>query len=241
VGNWTYLGDINGEDFVYVGSHLECFMPGNWILGAKLLNNETIFNTALELNDACWNTYASTATGIGPEVFNYVGANGGPAPPAANQAFYNEHGFYVSTSDYILRPEVLESNFYAWRSTGDTKYLDRAAAAIKSFQTVLSVNNAYAGINDVNNSTQGGGFIDDMESFWFAEVLKYLYLTFDDPTRISLDEYVWNTECHPLKAPPALPVYGNGTLLKYPSFAPTPAVGPRPAVSPNAFIQSVVV
>lgn len=40
--------------------------------GGKLLNNQTIVNTALQLVDACWNTYASTATGIGPERFAYI-------------------------------------------------------------------------------------------------------------------------------------------------------------------------
>jgi len=57
------------------------------------------------------------------------------------------------------------------------------------------------------------GRIDDTESFWFAEVLKYLYLTFDDPENISLDKYVFNTECHPLRAPGALPKYGSGKLI----------------------------
>ena len=39
-----------------------------------------------------------------------------------------------------------------------------------------------------------------MESFWLAETLKYLYLTLDesDPPLLSLDEYVFNTEAHPL-------------------------------------------
>lgn len=39
-----------------------------------------------------------------------------------------------------------------------------------------------------------------MESFWLAETLKYLYLTLDDsnPQLVSLDEYVFNTEAHPL-------------------------------------------
>lgn len=32
--------------------------------------------------------------------------------------------------------------------------------------------------------------------FFFAEVLKYLYLTFEDPRVISLDQFVFNTECH---------------------------------------------
>lgn len=32
-----------------------------------------------------------------------------------------------------------------------------------------------------------------------AETFKYLYLIFDDPGHISLDEYVFNTEAHPFK------------------------------------------
>lgn len=44
-----------------------------------------------------------------------------------------------------------------------------------------------------------------MQSFWIAETLKYLYLIFSDPDVISLDDYVFNTEAHPLKIakPPA--------------------------------------
>lgn len=40
---------------------------------------------------------------------------------------------------------------------------------------------------------------DKMESFFLGETLKYLYLLFsDDPELISLDQYVFNTEAHPL-------------------------------------------
>ena len=41
---------------------------------------------------------------------------------------------------------------------------------------------------------------DKMESFWLAELLKYLYLILDTstPQRYPLDEYVFNTEAHPL-------------------------------------------
>jgi mannosyl-oligosaccharide alpha-1,2-mannosidase len=47
----------------------------------------------------------------------------------------------------------------------------------------------------------GGGYEqrNEQESFWMAETLKYLYLIFDDPERISLDDWVFNTEAHPLK------------------------------------------
>jgi mannosyl-oligosaccharide alpha-1,2-mannosidase len=56
--------------------------------------------------------------------------------------------------------------------TGDTKYLDNAASALKSFQKYLPATVAYTGLYDVND--RGSTQIDDMESFWFAEVLKYL-------------------------------------------------------------------
>lgn len=80
----------------------------------------------------------------------------------------------MTQSDYILRPEVLESNFYAWRVTGDTKYLDRAMNAVDGFNQHLTANNAFAGLRDVNSVESAK--INGMESFWFAEVLKYLFV-----------------------------------------------------------------
>ncbi|KAJ6480917.1 glycoside hydrolase family 47 protein [Mycena sanguinolenta] len=237
VGNWSFLADRDDQGLIeHVGSHLACFYPGNWLLGGQLLQNQTIVDIALELNEACWNTYAGTATGIGPENFAFISADGnfagGSAITADQLAFYNEHGYYITHADYIQRPEVLESNFYAWRVTGDTKYLDRAADAIASFNTFLPTTVAFAGLNDVNDA--GAGLIDDMESFWFAEVLKYLYLTFDDPDHISLDTHVWNTECHPLIAPPALSSYqGSGTLIPPKPFTTPASIVPGPVPSPR--------
>jgi mannosyl-oligosaccharide alpha-1,2-mannosidase len=123
-------------------------------------------------------THPLDSTGIGPEDFAYISSDGnytgGSAPTTEQIQFYDEHGYYITGSDYIMRPEVLESNFYAWRATGDTKYLDRAASAIESFQTYLPTTVAYTGINDVNNAASSK--IDYMSSFWFGEVLKYLYV-----------------------------------------------------------------
>ena len=50
---------------------------------------------------------------------------------------------------------------------------------------------------------------DKMESFWLAETLKYLYLLFDDshPSVLPLDQYVFNTEAHPL------PIVGSAADL----------------------------
>lgn len=61
VGGWSYLADMGDDRRIrHIGSHLACFYGGNWILGGKLLANDTIVNIGLKLVDACWNTYAST-------------------------------------------------------------------------------------------------------------------------------------------------------------------------------------
>lgn len=39
---------------------------------------------------------------------------------------------------------------------------------------------------------------DKMETFFLGETLKYLYLLFGGSNVIPLDEYVFNTEAHPL-------------------------------------------
>jgi len=43
--------------------------------------------------------------------------------------------------------------------------------------------------------------MDSMESFWLAETLKYFYLCFEDFGVVSLDDFVLNTEAHPLRRP----------------------------------------
>ncbi|KAK7440972.1 hypothetical protein VKT23_016749 [Stygiomarasmius scandens] len=244
VGDHLYLAGRDDEGkIVHASSHLACFNGGNWILGGKLINNDTIVDIGLDLVEACWNTYASTETGIGPEDFQFISFDSfqpsDTRPNAQQRQFFEKHGFFITTPYYILRPEVLESNFYAWRATGDTKYLGRAASAIDSFRKFLRVDSGgYSGINDVDDANiNRGNRMDDTESFWYAEVLKYLYLTFDDPDHISLDKFVFNTEAQPFEAPPAKPVYGSGSIIpptgpyvmKAPG-APLPAISPIPAL-----------
>ena len=55
----------------------------------------------------------------------------------------------------------------------------------------------YVGIRDVNSANPP--LDDTQQTFWLAETLKYLYLLFSDDSVIPLDEYVFNTEAHPLK------------------------------------------
>jgi len=54
----------------------------------------------------------------------------------------------------------------------------------------------YSGIRDVY---QEKPTLDDVQqSFFLAETLKYLYLTFSADSLLPLDKWVFNTEAHPL-------------------------------------------
>lgn len=62
---------------------------------------------------------------------------------------------------------------------------------------------AFSGVRDVRADVGGahsGVELDDrMESFFLAETLKYLFLLFDDDRTLPLDEFVFNTEAHPVR------------------------------------------
>ena len=63
--------------------------------------------------------------------------------------------------------------------------------------------NGYAGVRNVyqvpvnNDNTQ--------QSFFLAETLKYLFLLFSDDSVLPLDQWVFNTEAHPLPVLPDVP------------------------------------
>lgn len=101
-------------------------------------------------------------------------------------------------SGYILRPEVIESYLMLYRITGDKKYRDwgwDAAQAIQKY-TKAGPGRGYSGIRNIDS--QNPEQDDTQQTFFLAETLKYLYLLFSTNDLISLDQWVFNTECHPL-------------------------------------------
>nr|CDI52844.1 related to Mannosyl-oligosaccharide alpha-1,2-mannosidase precursor [Melanopsichium pennsylvanicum 4] len=196
----TYLGDYSASNGGNLPrwSHLGCFAGGNWILGAKMIGNNAFDEYGQALVAGCANTYTSSPSGIGPESFVFIGEGNNTNGIKINDAaFYRKHGFDFEVVQYILRPEVMESVFYAYRTTGDTKWQDIAWSAWKSIykNCLVKQNGALAALANVNatNPTK----LDDSESFVYAETFKYLYLIFADPQVADLDKYVFNTEAHP--------------------------------------------
>ena len=58
----------------------------------------------------------------------------------------------------------------------------------KSIQAHTKTAIAHSAINDV--TTGSPKKVDEMESFWLAETLKYFYLLFCEGDVVSLDDYV---------------------------------------------------
>jgi len=180
-----------------------------------VLDEQKYTDFGLALVAGCEDTYASTLTGIGPEIFNWVenGTNSSdpnnPPPPADQLAFYQKAGFYITDSDYILRPEVLESFYYAYRATGDQKYRDWSWNGFVAINGTARTGSGFAELQNVN-AVGGGGFNDFQDSFLFAEVLKYAYAIQAPDAEWQVNDggrnnYVFNTEAHPFKvAGPAI-------------------------------------
>ncbi len=62
----------------------------------------------------------------------------------------------------------------------------------------------YSGIKDVFNSNAPKD--DVQQSFFIAETLKYLYLLYTDDSVYPLDQWVLNTEAHPLPVLSGVPM-----------------------------------
>ncbi|RFU80264.1 glycosyl hydrolase family 47 [Trichoderma arundinaceum] len=201
----TFLSQYSGKTTSPQSGHLASFAGGNFILGGILLGEQKYIDFGLKLTDSYYATYSQTASGIGPEGFQWVdSANpSGTQPPSSQSAFYSKSGYWVTAPYYILRPETLESLYYAYRITGDAKYQDLAWNAFNAITKATRAGSAYSAINDVTQAN-GGGPSDDMESFWFAEALKYAYLIHAEESDIQVkpnggNKYVFNTEAHPFR------------------------------------------
>ena len=195
----TFLAGYDNHTLTPVGTHLGCFAGGNFLLGGQVLDRPDYVEFGLQLTSGCHETYIGTATGIGPEVFSWNITE----LEESQKSYYDEHGFWISNAGYQLRPEVIESYYYAYRITGDKKYQDWAWDAFVAINRTCRAEYGFASIDDVNDP-HGGKKLDFQESFMFAEVLKYSYLiqADDGPFQVNYkgrNEFVYNTEAHPLR------------------------------------------
>nr|XP_019703683.1 mannosyl-oligosaccharide 1,2-alpha-mannosidase MNS2 isoform X2 [Elaeis guineensis] len=183
--SFTYICEKNGGSLSDKMDELACFVPGMLALGSSGYGPEKaekFLSLAKELSWTCYNFYQSTPTKLAGE----------------NYYFHAGEDMNVGTSWNILRPETVESLVYLWRFTGNKTYQDWGWDIFQAFEKNSRTDSGYVGLKDVNTGAKD----NMMQSFFLAETLKYLYLLFSPPSFISFDEWVFNTEAHPLRIIP---------------------------------------
>jgi mannosyl-oligosaccharide alpha-1,2-mannosidase len=173
--------------------HLACFAPGMLALGtmhggeldaAELASHKRL---AVELTETCYMLYSEAPAGLAPDSIHF-----------------DASGYRVTAGKYSLRPETVESLFLMWRATHNQTYREWGWKIFASLQQNCRTSSGYAGLLNVQKTwasvaERHGNQEDSMPSFWTAETLKYLYLLFSDDDVLPLDQWVFNTEAHPLR------------------------------------------
>ena len=184
--NLAYFGDFKSGRLEKKMGHLACFTGGLLALTSVHVDKTSAENFMLlgkNITNTCHESYSRSQTGIGPESFHFERDDQEAISIKSNEKYY------------ILRPEVIESYFYLWRLTKETKYRDWAWEAVQALEKFCRTENGYSGLQDVYQVKPDKD--DVQQSFFFAETLKYLYLIFSDDDVLPLDKYVFNTEAHP--------------------------------------------
>jgi mannosidase alpha-like ER degradation enhancer 2 len=101
----------------------------------------------------------------------------------------------ITYPGYELRPEIIESTYYLYDFTGKPLYLDMGRTFADSLEKYCRADSGFAALLNVETRQQR----DDMESFFLAETLKYLYLLYAPKSTLDLHKVVFNTEAHPIE------------------------------------------
>lgn len=115
-----------------------------------------------------------------------------------------------SSSHSLLRPETIESLYYLeYFSNSTGQYRVAAAEIFNAFEIFAKTKFGYSSLVDVQLIKMGGHnetttaeeateLKNNLESFFLAETLKYLYLIFMPKSVLNLRDWVFNTEGHPI-------------------------------------------
>lgn len=170
--------------------HLSCFMGGLLALGAHYIPSADAESwwlpTGAAITETCYEMYHQSPSGISPEkvAFSQTGEmilGGSGRDTRGNRG----------------RPETLEALFYMYRVTGNKTYRDWSWNIFKAINTHLKTAHGFASARDVTHVPVD--LTDSEETFVGAETLKYALLIHLNSSAMPLEEFVLNTEAHPLR------------------------------------------
>ncbi|KAH7337659.1 glycoside hydrolase [Rhizoctonia solani] len=223
-----YVTDISGGAHSPSGKleHLSCFLPGLFALGADQLTEkegmtkqrkERYMWAAIGLTNTCIGIYEDMQTGLGAETIQFQGQNpkwidevtkwertrkAGDLPPGVTTKWTRlesdgQRDYFAADPRWLSRPETLESVFLLWRTTKDPIWRERGWAAFQAIEKYSKTQYGYGSVSHVDNKNAASA-TNSQPSYFLAETLKYLYLLFSDDSALPLDQFIFNTEAHPL-------------------------------------------
>lgn len=142
--------------------HLVCFMPGTIALAATgghtlahakaqptwTADHDAQIALAHELTKTCWGMYKISKTGLSPEIAHFhvdnpavlVASEATPRPSPEelsddpDAAWRKDFDVHSGDRHNLQRPETVESLFYMWRITGDSKYREWGWEMFEAFE-----------------------------------------------------------------------------------------------------------
>lgn len=165
---WYGHADMNtGARRATTYGALDAFFPAVLALSGDLKRAKRLQDSSYRM----WNH-----EGIEPEEFDYRAGK-------------------ITSPAYHLRPEIVESTYYLYRYTKDTKYLLMGEKLWRDFVKYCRTEDGYAALKSVVTKEK----TDSMQSFLFAETFKYFYLLFSPSSTLDFEKVIFNTEAHPIR------------------------------------------
>jgi len=189
----VYIAEENKGKTRHKMDHLACFVGGMLVLGARELPARDVRpeweSVGANITETCYQMYHRQPTHLAPEC---VALDPGQAP-GHDMVVWN------NAAHYLLRPEAAEAIFYMFYYTGDPKYRRMAGEIYEAIERHAKVTHGYSAVKDVRSARPQ--LRDEMETFFLAETMKYLYLTFvrNPQDVLDLGEFVLTTEAHPMR------------------------------------------
>uniref|UniRef100_A0A672LQY1 alpha-1,2-Mannosidase n=1 Tax=Sinocyclocheilus grahami TaxID=75366 RepID=A0A672LQY1_SINGR len=102
--------------------------------------------------------------------------------------------FRVHWAQHPLRPEFAESTYFLYKATRDPYYLEVGRTILENLNRFARVPCGFAAMKDVRT----GSHEDRMDSFFLAEMFKYLFLLFaeEEDLPFNVEDYIFTTEAH---------------------------------------------
>ncbi|KAK7403512.1 hypothetical protein QQX98_010742 [Neonectria punicea] len=193
-----FMSEFIGNETYSASTQSACSNGAHFLIGGMALRDKKYLDFGLKLAESCYQLWEKATSGIGPDKFRWIDARaahgdwpGNRRPPHEFRSFYDQAGFWPTTVDYSLRPEVMESVYYAWRATRDTKWQARAWNMFRQMRRLCSTRRdngrgavrrgwvPLSNVMELNGGRQRKG--GQMDSIVMAKTLKFMFLMFASP------------------------------------------------------------